>query len=112
MYYKVSRASWSCNDITSAPPCKEAVVKTFQCVDERTCGSPEEFDNKFGQGSWLSVGTNHTVKSNGNISRILGTRKEWAVKISNLKQLQDFIKKYGSVVVDEDSLIIYDDYIE
>lgn len=112
MYYKVSRASYPCYDTTSSPPCEEAIVKTFPNIDERTFGSPEEFDNRFGQGSWLSVGTNHMIVPGKGISRVIGTSQKWVVKISNLKQLQLFIKKYGRVVVDEDTITIYDDYIE
>ena len=37
---------------------------------------------------------------------------EWAVEINTLEELQAFVKKHGSIILDDDEIIIYDDYIE
>lgn len=37
---------------------------------------------------------------------------EIIMQISNLQELQEFIKNVGRIVLDEDSIIIYDDYME
>lgn len=111
MFYKVRRASDNYNDANR--PCKEAVKKKVPNYEHRTFKSFEEHDAKLGRhfGTWLSKGTEHKVDNTG-ISRRLEDTEEWVVRISSLKQLQDFIKEYGDVIVDEDSIIIYDSYIE
>jgi hypothetical protein len=37
---------------------------------------------------------------------------EPTIEITTLDELMDFIKEYGSIVLDEDCLTIYDDYLE
>ena len=110
MFYKVRRAS-ECSD--EIAPCKEAVKKKLPNYEHLIFKSFEECDAKFGHvfGTWLSKGTEHKVDSTG-ISRRLEDREQWLVRISNLKQLQDFIKEYGNVIIYEDSIMIYDEYIE
>jgi len=34
------------------------------------------------------------------------------IELNNIDELMQFIKKWGRVVVDKDSIIIYDDYLE
>jgi hypothetical protein len=110
MLYKISTASMSYSD---DKPSDEAFLKKVPNWHERTCKSFEEFDKRFGarEGSWLSKGTNHAVTKDG-IIRQEGVKDAWVVRISNLKQLQNFITKYGRCVIDGDSILIYDDYIE
>lgn len=110
MFYKVSRASGYSDE---NPPCKEAVKKKLPNYEHLIFKSFEEYDAKLGHlcGTWLSKGTEHKVDISG-ISRRLEDIEQWLVRISNLKQLQDFIKEYGNVIIDEDSIMIYDDYIE
>ena len=110
MFYKVHRAS-ECSD--EIAPCKEAVKKKVPNYEYRIFKSFEEHDAKLGHlcGTWLSKGTEHQVEST-HISRRLGDREQWKVRISSVKQLQDFIKEHGKVIIDEDSIMIYDDYIE
>lgn len=37
---------------------------------------------------------------------------EYFVDINNFEELQNFINKYGRLVIDKDEIIIYDDWIE
>ena len=37
---------------------------------------------------------------------------EWAVEINTLEELQDFVKKYDRIVLDCESITIYDSYLE
>ena len=109
MFYKVSRSSSYNNE----QPCEGAVLKSMPHYHVRAFNSFQEFDERCGarEGTWCSKGTEHTV-GDGYISRKEGYQDEWVVKISNLKQLQEFIKENGQIVLDEDSIVIYDDYIE
>lgn len=34
------------------------------------------------------------------------------IEINTLEKLQEFVKKYGKIVLSEDSIIIYNDYLE
>jgi len=110
MQYTVSRAGYNS---TSEPPCNGAVRKMLPYYHERSCKSFEEFDKRFAdrEGTWLSKGTEHKLTSTG-ISRREGSQEEWVVNIRSLKQLQDFIVENGQIVMDRDSILIYDDYIE
>ena len=59
----------------------------------------------------MSKGTEHST-GEYDISRREGDKEYWVVKISNLKQLQKFIETNGQIVMSEDSITIYDDYLE
>jgi len=39
-------------------------------------------------------------------------QEDGEIEINTLEELQDFIKEWGDVVVDEDRIIIYNDYLE
>ncbi len=110
MFYKVDRASTYSDD---QAPCEGAIRKKLPYYHQRTCESFEEFDSEFGEreGTWLSQGTEHSVKSWG-ISRREEDKEYWVVKISNLKQLQKFINDNGEIVMSSDSITIYDGYLE
>lgn len=110
MFYKVSRASYYSD---TNPPCDDAVLKSFPYYESRAFSSFELFDKVRGklEGAWLSKGTEHKVTEDG-ISRRLFDFEKWVIRITSLKQLQEFIKKYGKVIIDEDSIIIYDAYVE
>ncbi len=40
------------------------------------------------------------------------TQKQIQIDITSFKQLKEFIKKYGRIVLTEDSILIYNAYIE
>ena len=51
------------------------------------------------------------ITSKNKVSGKTTEEKAWFIKITSLKQLNDFIKKYGCVILDNESIEIYDDYI-
>ncbi len=111
MKFEVTRTS----QYREGKPCDEAVETEVVIQDKRTFKTPEEHDAKFADsfGPWLSKGTNHgtwSADGKSGICRNLGTRKGFVVKIGTLKGLMAFIKKYGTVILTEDEIEIYDTY--
>lgn len=110
MIFKISRTS-SYYDET--PPCDKAFKTTFPRFDIRTC-SEEEY-NETRREKWQERGKNHTVLSNGHISRQLEDIEGWGIEINSLEELLELSKKYGEIIVSCDAknvLEIYDDYRE
>lgn len=105
MRYQVRRTS-----AYNEKPCSEAFTATVDVWDTKTI-SEERFDAQ-SKNSWRSRGTDHKVEENGYISRKIGTEEVWMIVINTLEELQEFIKKYGKVVVNEDGIEIYDGWRE
>jgi len=112
MKFTVHRTSEYREDIQ---PCKEAYQVDSVRVDERTVNDPAKLpDGK----EWYTKGTNHRV-SKGHIFRDFPTRV-WVVDIDTLEELVKFTRKYGELVLGDNSwrcrkflsLEIYDDYRE
>jgi hypothetical protein len=109
MKYVVTRASAE----STEKPCDEAVKSKVYITDwENGFKSFEDYDKKYSltRGSWCSKGKDHKVTPHGLERKVL--EEKWIVSISNLKQLQDFIGKYGECVIDNESILIYDCWIE
>jgi hypothetical protein len=97
-------------------PCEGAAKSTRVIVDTRLCDDPKKIPaNKGKDGDWYLQGINHRVE-NGKIKRDLGVKAFWTIKLTSLKQLQEFIQKHGDCVVGEEdgynTIEIYDDYRE
>ena len=109
MIFKATRTSNRYNN----KPFSEAVQKPFPVCHVRTC-TEEYFNKNFAEieGLWRSKGSGHTVTKEGHIKRMDGMEDVWCVDIGSLEDLMVFIKKYGAVVVGEDSIEIYDYYRE
>lgn len=83
------------------PPCEEAEKKEIAITETVHCRTPEEYDSKKKKYMypWLSVGKNHRTNKNGYICRDMETIERWFVRISSIKDLMEFSKKYGNVTV-------------
>lgn len=107
MEFKIFRTSYY-----EDKPCEEAYEKITPQYGISTFNSFEAYDKRFGEGSWLAIGTEHKVLPNGRIQRRLGDQLEWYVTIDTLEELIKFIQKYGKLVINEDFIEIYDYYRE
>lgn len=115
MKFVVSRASaWS--DDTC--PCEGAERVVVNKTDIRTIPSGVNINEFYSCVNWYKRGTNHRVLDDGRVARDI-QENLWVIKISHLKNLIEFIDKYGQVVVshypdtkDLPEIMIYDDYIE
>lgn len=108
--FLVSRTSIYDDDVK---PCDEAVEIYVKNIDSRAVDDPSKLVWKPTADTWYDTGTNHRVE-NGKIKRDFGERKEWAIKTNNIF---DFVKKYGSCIINIDvdgfnTIEIYDDYRE
>ena len=109
--YLISRSSFYIED---NPPCDEAYQIETLDVDRRNVDNPKKIPVHLGRDTWwYEKGENHRVE-NGSICRDVGFSKKWVVKIDNMVE---FIKKYGTCVIDIDfdnwmTIEIYDDYRE
>jgi len=108
MIFKVMRTSDCFSE--DRPPCNGAFMKVFPIIDTRTL-SEEEFDSKFSI-KWRDYGTGHKKLGKNKISRKTGDQTLWAIDIDSIDSLMDFIKKNGGIVLDENSIEIYDTYRE
>lgn len=98
-------------------PCKEAYQIDSIQEDERTVKDPAKLSGGEKE-EWYEKGTNHRV-SKGHIIRDFPI-KLWVVDINTLEDLIKFTKKYGELILAENSwrsreflsLEIYDDYRE
>ena len=106
MKFKVTRTS-SYNE----KPCDEASLTYEPYVDHQNFKTPEDHDKRFLGSPWFSRGTNHRI-IDGTIARDLAPTAVWCVQINSLKQLVEFSKKYGELVLKEDSIEIYDTWRE
>ncbi len=89
-------------------PCPEAFKSEYIYVDRRLVDDPAKIEWYGGKTDWwYEEGVNHRVE-NDQICRDMGLRAEWVVEINSLKDLLDFKKKYGRLVIDE----TYDHKIE
>lgn len=97
MKYAVRRTS---DFISEDKPCKEAVRGKYTRIDERTVNDPMLIKSvRDGREKWYDRGTNHRVE-NGHIKRDFED-EAWFVEINTLKELNDFIDKYGDCVIME-----------
>lgn len=106
--YKISRGSG--DSFTSKPPIEGAVQKYFPCYDVRVFKSFAEYEAKLRR-SFLSVGSEHKELPGAGISRRVADELLWCIEINTLEDLQKLVQKEGQLVIDEDSIRIYDDYI-
>lgn len=99
-------------------PCEEAFQVQITDVDCRYTDDPRKVlmynDPKCGW--WYKHGTNHRVEG-GMIKRDFGISRVWVVKIEQLADLMEFIKKYGDCVLSSrrdgfGKIEIYDGYRE
>jgi hypothetical protein len=115
MIYIINRAS----DLGNKRPCEEAKKKSFIYWDTYFC-TEESYNERFSKenGNWRSKGKNHTVTSEGHITRAY-EKMLWTIEINNLEDLNKLNEKYGSLIIETPdyynkthSITIYDDYIE
>ena len=109
MIYKVTKTS----DWQNKKPCAGAVKRPFENWETRTC-TEKYFDRHFGEneGLWRSQYKNHRIDSEGYIERQRPDEMLWSIEINTLEELQSFIEKYGRIIMDWDSIEIYDGYRE
>lgn len=88
-------------------PCEEAFIDKVIHIDERFSDSPSKLPDSE---KWFSKGSNHRVE-NGNIKRDL-EREVYVVEINTLSELIDLSNKYGDLIIDKNTIEIYDDYRE
>jgi hypothetical protein len=111
MKFKITRTSeWN-----EKSPCEEAKQGMGKVYDERTC-TEEYFDLNLAKHynglKWKERGSEHTVLPNGNIKRRLEDSPYWTIEINTLEELIALSEKYGEIILDGDSIEIYDDYRE
>lgn len=101
-------------------PCEEAIKKPFENWHTRSC-TEDSYNERFSlkQGTWRSIGKNHTITNEGHITRQLNDEMLWSIEINSLKDLNKFIEKYGTIIIEgpdnknkAPTITIYDDYIE
>lgn len=108
--YKINKAS-DYNSSKGAPT-EGAVQKYFPYYDIRKFKTFAEFDYKFRE-PFLAHGSEHKELPNGGgISRRLADELLWCIEINTLEELQNLIAREGRIVMEEDSITIYDDYLE
>lgn len=108
MEFLVNRVSLWDDEV---PPCDGAYKELVPVLDRRTSKSFKDFEVRNGE-SFLKFGTNHRVTEGGGIIRDLPPVLKWKIKITSLKQLTEFTKTYGDIILKDSSITIYDDYIE
>lgn len=80
-------------------PCEEAFQITVIDTDARGCDDPKKIPAYNGtDGDWYTHGKNHRVED-GYIKRDLGTRKAWAVEVTDIFS---FVDKYGPCLISRD----------
>lgn len=110
MKFKISRTSdWGENQ-----PCEEAFKGKYIYVDERSVDDASKLKYRDAQNDWYSNGSNHRIE-NGHIKRDF-MQDGWMIKVNSIKQLIDFVSKYGDVVISTHfgtpEIEIYDTYRE
>lgn len=92
-------------------PCEKAIMKKGYIVDERIVDSPEKLGLRSERENWYDRGINHRVE-NGHIKRDLEI-EDWYIEINYLHDLMELIEDCGyRLVIGNESIIIYDDYLE
>lgn len=116
MIYIIKRVS--CYNDES--PCEEAIKKPFENWQTRAY-TEDSFNERFSlkQGTWRSIGKNHTTTKEGYITRQLNDEMLWSIEVNSLEDLDKFIQKYGTIIIEgpdnknkAPTITIYDDYIE
>ena len=116
MEFMVSRTSSHSMD---AKPCKEAYLKAYTRIDERTVNSPSKIPFYKNQPDdwWYSEGKNHRVE-HGHIMRDFDD-EGWFIELDTLEDLLKFHKKYGRLVIEHHwnnhsilEIEMYDDWRE
>lgn len=80
-------------------PCEEARKETIWVTEENKAPTPEEHEKVRGRyPTWLSVGKNHRISSDGHIQRDV-ERTEWVVNINSVEDLLKLSDKYGELIV-------------
>ena len=88
---------------------EESYPGKYPILDIRHVDDPKKL--RMGEEAWYAAGTNHRVED-GCIVRDMGTEDVHFIDIYTLARLKFLVKKYGSIIVDGDELVIYDDYLE
>lgn len=105
MWFRINKAS----DVYEKPHNK-AIMKKGYIVDARRWGSVDEMP-EYWRKEWHERGINHRVE-NGCIKRDLEI-EDWYIEINFLHELMELIEDCGnSLVIDNEKIIIYDDYLE
>lgn len=119
MKYIVSRTSQWDDEIK---PCEESFKSSYIRIDERNTDDPVKIgrykgNKELANKDWYGEGKNHRVE-NGHIKRDYND-ETWFVEINDLQQLNEFIDKYGDIVIQKSynnpeifEIEIYDDYRE
>lgn len=97
-------------------PCDEAIKLSYVRVDRRTIDDPKK--NPYIGRTWYKSGRNHRVED-GMIARDFDDER-WMVEIADEQALQEFIQKYGTIIISPNSdglnpvyeIEIYDTYRE
>ena len=117
MKFIIERTSNYSSDFS---PCEEAFKMQVEKWHTRTCNE-EEFNRRFSdrEGLWRSKGKNHTITSEGHITRQEENVERYGIEINTIEELYSFAQKYGRVIFDAESydspcptIEIYDDYRE
>lgn len=105
MWFRINKAS----DLYGKPHNK-AIMKKGYIVNARRWGSVDEMP-EYQRKEWYERGINHRVE-NGCIKRDLEI-EDWYIEINFLHELMELIEDCGnSLVIDNEKIIIYDDYLE
>lgn len=106
MWFRINKAS----DVYEKPHNK-AIMKKGYIVDERIVDNPEKLGIRIERENWYKRGVNHRVE-NGHIKRDLEI-EDWYIEINFLHELMKLIEDCGHrLVIDDEKIIIYDDYLE
>ena len=116
MIYIIKRASTDKDE----SPCEEAIKIPFENWQTR-CTTEDSFNERFSlkQGTWKSIGKNHTITKEGYITRQLNDEMLWSIEVNSLEDLDKLIEKYGSIIIEgpdnknkAPTITIYDYYME
>ncbi len=105
MKFSISRTS----DWDNLKPCEEAFSEKTIHHEKWSDISVEGYKEEYGV-DWFTEGKNHS-----NNERTLERDIEvdnWFIKFKDFEELSKFTEKYGSVIVNKNSIEIYDDYRE
>ena len=89
MIYIIKRAS-GYHDLS---PCEEAIKRPFE--NWHTRGITEDsYNERFSlkQGTWRSIGKNHTITNEGYITRQLNDEMLWSIEVNSLEDGFDNVK--------------------
>ena len=98
-------------------PCEEAVQINIVYTDIRNADSTDKIPAlKNNPEKWYGAGFDHRVIDGKYIARSIVV-KQWSVRINNMSDLNEFIKRHGRVILDVNesgynTIEIYDGYRE